>query len=63
MNTGLGVILIILGLLFAANAVRSVTGRYSGERALPGRLPPWANVVLAATVFATAFVGAFILLR
>lgn len=62
MSIALALVLIVVGVVFAANTFGSLTGRYSGPRRVPGQMATWVNVVFAAAVAALAFAGAVVLL-
>jgi hypothetical protein len=57
----IAIVLVAVGITFTANVLGSLTGRYSGERALPGQWPTWVNVLLAGSVATAAFAGAYYL--
>jgi hypothetical protein len=55
MNIAVAVVLIVVGIIFAANVLGSLSGRYGSARR-------WRNVLLAGGVSTIAFVGALLLL-
>jgi hypothetical protein len=61
MRLAIAIVLVAVGITFTANVLGSLTGRYSGDRALPGQMPTWINVLLAGAVATAAFVGAYFL--